>query len=265
MAQSTISSRLVIPFVRIIQGLAEIPGLPKLQDVGLSLDDLSKPGCRVSHGDATRLLAEAVRATDCPHLGLLAAEAVTPNELEVWEYAMRTQPTVGRALESMGRLLALLHDGCHLETERQSDTITTRWVFEQGLDPLPAMSDFGVGMSVVVWRRALKLEELTVAAVLLPHAAPADPGPYQRLLRCPVRFNAPFAGLCVPAWVLDVPLPSEAAACASPRSWTRSAGPGADRRGVVDGRVQRQGCSQAPAYVHAHAPASTRSRGAQLS
>lgn len=206
-AARTISARLIVPFVRVIERMGDIPRMPALKDFGLSLNDLTSPQRRISHEDAMSLLDKAVRASGRPDLGLLAAEAVTPNELEIWEYAMRTQPTVGRALESMGRLLALLHDGCRLETDRNGDLVTTRWVFEPGLEQIPAVSEFGVGLSLVTWRRALRMEALTVSAALLPHPAPANLAPYEKLFRCPVRFSAPFAGLSVPAWVLDVPLP----------------------------------------------------------
>ena len=207
MTSSTVSTRLIIPFVRVMDRMGRKPVKPSLSDVGLSRDVLASPQRRIGHQSAIALLEEAVRVSGRSDLGLMAAEAVSPSELEIWEYAMRTQPTVGRALESMGRLLALLHDGCRLETDRKGDTVTTRWLLAPGLEQLPAMNEFGVGLSLVTWRRVLKMEALTVSAASFPHSAPADLGPYERLFRCPVRFSAPFAGLTVPAWVLDVPLP----------------------------------------------------------
>ena len=42
--------------------------------------------------------------------------------------------------------------------------------------------------------------------VLLPHSAPADPSPYLRLFRCPVRFHADMCAMRFPSAWLDRPV-----------------------------------------------------------
>jgi AraC-like DNA-binding protein len=198
---------MIIPFVRVMSRLGKEPSNPTLEDVGLSLDTLASPDRRISHRAAVALLKESIRVSGREDLGLLAAQAVEPSELELWEYVMRTQPNVGQAVESMCRLLILLHDGSRAEIEREGDTVTVRWNLEPGLEQLPAINEFAIGLTFVTWRRVLNLEDIAISEVLFPHPAPRDLERYQKFFRCTIRFNAPFLGMRFPAAVLDFPLP----------------------------------------------------------
>ncbi len=206
-AGRTLSTRMLIPFARVMLRMGKKLTRPTLEDVGLSLDSLASPDRRVSHSAAVALLKESIRVSGRADLGLLAAEAVEPSELEIWEYVMRTQPNVGQAVESMCRLLALLHDGSRADIERKGDTVTVRWYLEPGLEQSPAINEYAIGLTFVTWRRVLNIEDVAIDEVLFPHAAPKDLERYQKFFRCTIRFNAPYLGMRFPAAVLDFPLP----------------------------------------------------------
>lgn len=206
-ASRTVSTRMLVPFARVMLRMGKELSKPTLEDVGLSLDTLSSPDRRIGHRDAVALLKESIRVSGRADLGLLAAEAVESSELEIWEYVMRTQPNVGQAVESMCRLLALLHDGSRAEIDHKGDSVMVRWFLEPGLEQSPAINEYAIGLTFVTWRRVLNIEDIAVSEVLFPHSPPADLERYQKFFRCTVRFNAPFLGMRFPAAVLGFPLP----------------------------------------------------------
>ena len=71
-----------------------------LEELGLAPDTLASSDRRVSHRAAVDLLKESIRVTGRTDLGILAAAEVEPSELEIWEYATRSQPDVAYALSS---------------------------------------------------------------------------------------------------------------------------------------------------------------------
>jgi AraC-like DNA-binding protein len=180
---------------------------PSLEELGLSPETLASSDRRVSHRAAIDLLKESIRVAERPDLGILAAEEVKPSELEIWEYAMRSQPDVAHALESMSRLLALLHDGSRMDIERTGDTVTIRWTMDPGLERFFAMSEFAMGMAFVAWRRVINSEKLGISDLFFPHAEPPDLEPYEKLFQCTLHFNAPFLGLRLPSKILERRMP----------------------------------------------------------
>ncbi len=206
-SQRTISTRLVIPFIRVLDQLRIQPSELQKKTLGLSPDELDSPYRRISHRVAVALLKECIRISGRLDFGLLAAEAVDVTELEIWEYVLRSQPNVGQAIKSTSRLMALLHDGARNEIDQTGDAVTVRWVLEPGLERLPALSEFALGLIFVMWRRVLKVESIAVSDVYFPHPASSDISRYQELFRCPVHFNAPFSGMRVPVAVLEFPMP----------------------------------------------------------
>lgn len=206
-SRKTISTRLVIPFVRVLDQLGKETSKLQKKVLGFSRYELDSPDRRISHDASIALLKESIRISGRSDFGLLAAEAVDAAELEIWEYVLRSQPTVRLALTSMSRLLALLHDGSRVEIEQTGNVVTASWILEPSLEQLPAVSEFALGMAFVTWRRVLKTDSIVVNDVYFPHSATCDKSRYQELFRCTVHFNAPFLGMRFPAEVLDFPMP----------------------------------------------------------
>jgi AraC-like DNA-binding protein len=206
-SRKTISTRLVNPFVRVLDQLGKETSKLQKKILGFSRYELDSPDRRISHHASVALLKESIRISGRTDFGLLAAEAVDTTDLEIWEYVLRSQPTVGHAIKSMSRLLALLHDGSRVEIEQTGDLVTVHWILEPSLERLPAINEFALGMVIVTWRRVLKTDAIVINGVYFPHPPMSDISRYEKLFRCAVHFNAPFLGIRLPAAVLDFPMP----------------------------------------------------------
>jgi AraC-like DNA-binding protein len=92
-----VSVKLLTPFVSAAQdlGLRVDVGLA---GVGLSRSDLENPDLRVSHALVDRMLRGALVQSGERDLGLLAAERLQPDHLDVVEYAARSQSTLRGAI-----------------------------------------------------------------------------------------------------------------------------------------------------------------------
>src|ERR1051325_11250119 len=112
----TVSIRLVWPFAR----LANATGL-FLERIGRSKVDFGNPETRIPRSFAMELLEEAKTLTKDPMLGLHAAAQFEPGDLEVLEYAARSRPTLGEAMECMARYARLLDDAAEFSIERVDD------------------------------------------------------------------------------------------------------------------------------------------------
>ncbi|MET0388222.1 MAG: AraC family transcriptional regulator [Polyangiales bacterium] len=201
-----VSVRLLAPFVSAAQelGLRVDVGLA---GVGLSRSDLDNPDLRVSHALADRMLRGALIQSGERDLGLLAAEHLQPDHLDVVEYTARSQSTLRGAIEHSIRYYALLHDGFEAELHVTDD----RAVFSVRFGSLPVadcMLEFTLAVQIMAARRMTGLHALTPLEVHFTHARPKSTLVHQRIFRCPVHFGQPQNAIVYPRSVLDAPLVS---------------------------------------------------------
>jgi AraC-like DNA-binding protein len=161
------------------------------------------------------LLQEAIVRSGLPDLGLRAAEALTPAELDIWQYAARCQPDVGRALDSTHRLVGLLHDGSRVDMQAEAGVVTIRWSLDPLLEGLPALTEFALALGVVTFRSFFDPLPLGIREVWLPHPRPADTSHHEALFGCALRFEAPFPAVRMPEALMTVPMPHADSALAA--------------------------------------------------
>jgi len=89
--------------------------------VGVSLDELAKPDARVPLEAELALWSEAARRTGEPLIGLRAAQAWRPGQLDVFEYVCRSAGTLRGATERAVRYNRLLHDIAEFRLEESGD------------------------------------------------------------------------------------------------------------------------------------------------
>jgi AraC-like DNA-binding protein len=214
-AERTVSARLILPFRRVL--LAHGHGWVDeiLRSAGVDPAELETPDLRVAHRVVRELLLNAISRSGLSDLGLLAAKALTPAELDIWQYASRCQPDVRRALDSTHRLVGLLHDGSRIDVAAESGAVTIRWTLDPLLEGLPALSEFALALGVVTYQSYFGVQALNLSEVWFPHPRPGDTQHHEALFGCTLRFDAPFPAIRMPEAFMDVPMPNADSALAA--------------------------------------------------
>lgn len=199
-----VSVKLLAPFVSAAHelGLRVDVGLA---GVGLSRSDLENPDLRVSHALVDRMLRSALVQSGERDLGLLAAEHLQPDHLDIVEYTARSQSTLRAAIEHSIRYYALLHDGFEAELQVVED----RAILTVGFGSLPVADctlEFVLATHLMAARRMTGLASLAPLETHFMHARPKNTAVHQRIFRSPLHFGQPHTALVYPRAVLDTPL-----------------------------------------------------------
>jgi AraC-like DNA-binding protein len=154
-----------------------------------------------------RLVEEGARQSGCAHFGLLLGQAWHLSSMGLVGQLVRHAPTVGAGL----RLAAVhhhlnSHGGVLFLHERGAMAEIGYAIYQRGVHGTGQILD-GVLAAEVNYLRELCGAGWVPTEVLVAHAAPADPGPYRRLFRCPVRFDCEVSALRFPAHWLARPIP----------------------------------------------------------
>lgn len=195
------SARLVAPFVR---GLSTDEGYPaEFLDPLMAID----PATRVSALEANDFVARKVNRTGDVNIGLRAGRSMILGGAGVLDYAMRSAPTVRKAVEAATRYARLLSDLLYVDYEVVKHDRATVHVEVGGAAPR-AVSDFAMS----AWFRNHVREPLRDAPHLecwFEHAAPRDTTEYERTFApAALRFCAPCYGFSFAGEYLDIPLSS---------------------------------------------------------
>jgi AraC-like DNA-binding protein len=200
-----------------VGGLTALPKLtagfgvdpaPLIAEAGLAQDALGGSENRVPFLALLRLLAASIRATGCPHLGLLVGQAWTLSDYGMLGELIRNSATLGDALRTL-----VLHHRLYTEggaaylAEYPSVAVAGYVIHHPSVDRMahPAC-EIALGLTVSLIRE-LCGESWRPSEVELPLALPADPGPYRRHFRCPIRFDATRSVLLIPPSSLRQPIP----------------------------------------------------------
>lgn len=193
----TVSIRLVWPFAR----LANATGL-FLERIGRSKIDFGNPETRIPRSFAMELLEEAQVLTKNPMLGLHAAAQFEPGDLEVLEYAARSRPTLGEAMECVARYARLLDDASEFSIERREDRAYWHIRVAPGERQPIAINDFVVATALEFSRRNTATYEKPIE-VHVVHERTSYLSEYERVLEAPVVFGAPSNAVVMHASRLD--------------------------------------------------------------
>jgi AraC-like DNA-binding protein len=200
--EHTVSIRVVWPFAR----LANATGL-FLERIGHSKVDFGDPETRVPRSFAMELLEEAVVLTKDPFLGLHAAAQFEPGDLEVLEYAARSRPTLGEAMQCVARYAKLLDDAVEFSIERSGDLAFWRvQVAPDAAQPVP-LNEFLLATAIEFSRRNTATYENPLE-VHVVHERPSYDyaAEYEKVFEAPVVFGAPANAIVMKASRLDVPM-----------------------------------------------------------
>lgn len=137
-----------------------------------------------------KLFDEGARRSGCDHFGLLVGQAWHLSNMGLVGKVIRHSSTVGTGLQ-LGAVHHHLnsHGGVVYLQEREAMAEYGYAVYVRGIQGVSQICDAALA-AITNYMRELCGASWVPAEVLVAHAPPADPNPYRRLFRCPVRFNS---------------------------------------------------------------------------
>lgn len=194
-------------YVEIAQSVGLDP-YRQLAAVGIDRYVLLDPDHKVPAEMFARLLEDSARAANIEDLGLRMAESGELSNLGPLALAMREEPTLRKAVESMSRYLRLHNQALATRIEESEGLVMIRQeVLIVRRETLRQSSELVVG----VLYRTLRLflgHAWKPQSICFTHAAPASIATHLRVFGMPVRFNQDFDGIVCRAVDLEVPLPT---------------------------------------------------------
>lgn len=151
-----------------------------------------------------RLLSLCVSRTHCPHFGLLVGQRATILSLGMVGRLMQHSDTVGDALQSLVSNLSIQNRGAVPSLTVEDGMVVFCFsIYQPDIESAEQICDGALAVTVNALR-TLCGSDWKPLEVLLPRSAPANPEPYRRHFRAPVRFNQEVAALVLPESDLDL-------------------------------------------------------------
>ena len=206
------ATELLNPFLRLVrqQGRAAERQLleratPLLTAVGVDQDVLARPNARIPHAAVMGLLRVVVEVLDDPAAGLHAGVAAQADDFGLYEYVVRSAPTLGQSVRCSERYLALLHDGAGLELVVDGEQALLMYRLSRGLTAPAGVYEFVLSALLTGTQRFLGPRALP-SELRFEHAAPAYRAELEQTLGTRVRFEQTHTALVFPTAALELPM-----------------------------------------------------------
>jgi AraC-like DNA-binding protein len=161
-----------------------------LAEVGLDLALFDDPDNRISYVARSRLLRHCVARTGCRHFGLLLGEQGHLRSFGLVGLLVRYSPDVETALRSLVRYLHLHVLGAVASLEVTGNVAMLGYkIYQPHTEAADQLADGAVAMALN-FMRELCGPEFTPIEAVFSHRASEDVGPFRRLFRAPLRFDA---------------------------------------------------------------------------
>ncbi|GAB4404353.1 MAG: AraC family transcriptional regulator [Rhodoferax sp.] len=169
---------------------------------------LDDPDARMPLAVETRLWDEAAQRSGDPTLGLSAASDIRPGMFQVLDYAVRTAPDLGSALQRLARYNRLLHDVATFEIQPQGPAVRIEHRFtDPRVQPSRHAVEFTLA-SLVVVASQIGATRVRALAVEFAHPALGPATAYRALFGVNPRFDASRSCLVLDAQTLRRPVPA---------------------------------------------------------
>jgi AraC-like DNA-binding protein len=179
----------------------------QLRKAGISTLAVLDPDSMIPAKAVMRLLEDSAQTSGVENFGLRMAENRRLENLGPLAFALRDEPTLRMALESLARNLALYNESMSLRIEEADNLVILR---QEVIDSAGSMRQ-SIELVVCVFDQTLKM--LLGAAwkprsICFTHSAPANLSMHRRMFGAPVHFNQDFDGIVLAAADLDAAMPS---------------------------------------------------------
>ena len=166
---------------------------------------LADPDGRVPRSAALRLVEQLMRIAPGQALGLRAHDEVHPGLFQVVGFAMMSSATLHQAIERLARMMPLLDEDRSIEL--RTEGAHYRLIDEGEPVPPPLMIEASMAALLGFCRFLSAGRGLPVLEAEFRHAAPPDPGAYQRLMPgAALLFGRPRFSLLLEGAALSAPL-----------------------------------------------------------
>ena len=197
-------------YVLILIDMAESHGCDRralLAGTSLADSGIAGIGARVSDGDFSTLVANALRLTGDPALGLNLGLRLNLSAHAVLGQAFMTCRDLGQVMELFLKYYHLLAPALHIEFEIVADTCVMTTAVSFADAPLEFSYELMYGAMLNTLRGLLNKDDLQLH-IEAPYPEPAHAQRYYEVLGNDVHFNCVQGRISFPADLLDTPLPS---------------------------------------------------------
>ncbi|MGF6633915.1 AraC family transcriptional regulator [Paraburkholderia sp. MM6662-R1] len=180
----------------------------QLSDAGIDRSALLNPDIMIPAEAVARLLETSARAAAVEDFALRMAESRHLSNLGPLGFAMREQPTLRRALESMAHYLRLQNEAVVMRVEETAGLAIIR---EDLMGGMPGSMRQATELILGVLYRTLGLvlgAAWKPRTICLTYSAPASLAMHARVFGAPVEFNQDFDGIVCLAADLDAAIPA---------------------------------------------------------
>ncbi|MCX5236893.1 AraC family transcriptional regulator [Streptomyces prunicolor] len=184
-----------------------VPATVSLAGTGLTEAALSDTGTEVTARQEQAVVGNLLAATDGRgHLGLEAGSRFHLTSFGFWGFALVSSPTLGAALKIALQYLDLTYAWSHFDLRRTGDEAQLVLTAPDVPEPLRRFTverDLAV---IATLQRELFSARIQVRRLVLAFP-PADPEPYEQVLRVTPEFGGDETLIALDAALLDLPMP----------------------------------------------------------
>jgi len=180
--------------------------LRMLQMIKLPVKVLDDPNLMISANSVVWLLEESARLSGQEAFGLLLAEKRSLANLGMLALAMREEPTLRAALESLVRYMRLHNAGLQLRLEAQGEVVLVHMgvnLQRQGVCRQAIEQATGVVLRLL---RVLSADAFKPAGICFTHERPASLEVHRRVLGRGIEFSQEFNAIVCRSRDLDMPI-----------------------------------------------------------
>ncbi len=150
------------------------------------------------------LLAEELAS---PNLGLEAGQTLPRGVYGLFEYVVRTAPTLRQVCERMTRYHALVNPVIRFAFTTSGQLAVIRHFVVGRSNVLGRQTNELVVATMLTWLRELEGESFSPTEVCFAHPPPADTSSHAAYFRCPIRWDMGENRLAFPTALLEAPIP----------------------------------------------------------
>lgn len=198
-----------VHYIRLIADLLGQMGVdvPQwLSHGGLTEADLKDPNGDVGYDALHGLIAEGLRLTKDPALGLLVGERLRINSHGMLGYAAMNSGTLRQAMDLFERFIGVRTTLVAVRHQEMGEEIALLFEPTRSLGDIEAMVLETIVLTVKNLLDHITMGQFQVLRVCFHFPEPAYAALAKDMFKCEVRYSQPWTGFVVPLHVMDQPL-----------------------------------------------------------
>ncbi len=196
------------PFWRLLE-LHGIDPEPVFRAAGLDPGLMDVPRARYGVDQRTAAWIKAAEIIGDPCFGLRMQEVLSPTDLHALGYALYASSTLRTALGRLSRYVHVINDGIGFALVEAHDRVAfTLTVTETVYPTLLVSQEDSLWSWIIRVCRSAAGEQLSPVEVRFMHPDVGCSGRYERLFRCPVRYDCDASTLLFDGDEIERPLPA---------------------------------------------------------